>query len=132
MVAARARGFATYAAIRQLGRQGIAEMIARCCRHAACPGDAHWRAWNKMVWEPQINQGLVRFLDPRPGAVTADHDRRTDAVIAEILKTGEAFFGGVTWRGKRCMRISVCGWQTDHMDVNRALSAVERVLIGFR
>lgn len=82
----------------------------------------------ELMWEPRINQGLVRFPDPRPGATTADHDRRTDAVIAEILKTGEAFFGGTTWRNMRCMRISVCNWQTTEADVDRAVEAVKRVL----
>lgn len=125
----RGRGVATYAAIRQLGKQGIAELIERTCRHAhalvtrigALPGA-------EMVWEPQINQGLVRFLDPKPGATDADHDRRTDSVIAKILESGEAFFGGNTWQGKRCMRVSVCNWQTNSADVERAVGAVQHAL----
>ncbi len=51
-----------------------------------------------------INQGLVRFLDPHG----EDHDRRTDEIIARVQASGEAYFGGVTWRGQRAMRISVC------------------------
>lgn len=125
----RGRGVATYAAIRQLGRRGAAELIDRTCGHAYAlvtrigelPGA-------EIVWEPQVNQGLVRFLDLRQNAVEADHDRRTDATIAAILKTGEAFFGGTTWRGKRCMRVSVCNWQTSHDDVERAVAAVRGVL----
>ena len=125
----RGRGVATYAAIRQLGRSGIAELVARTCRlaHAlvtrlgALPGA-------ELVWEPQINQGLVRFLDQKTGATEADHDRRTDSVIDSILKSGEAFFGGTTWRGKRCMRVSVCNWQTNDEDVDRAVAAVQRAL----
>jgi hypothetical protein len=78
-----------------------------------------------MLWEPQINQGLVRFLDPAPGATEADHDRRTDRVIAAIKATGEAFFGGTTWRGKRAMRISVSCWQTNELDVERTIRAAE-------
>src|SRR5580704_17026433 len=96
----RARGFATYAAIRQLGRSGIAGIVERCCDNARAltlgigrlPG-------SEVLWKPVINQGLVRFLDPKG----QDHDRRTDAVIAAILAGGEAFFGGVTWQGKRAM-----------------------------
>jgi aromatic-L-amino-acid decarboxylase len=45
-----------------------------------------------------------------------------------ICKTGEAFFGGTPWRGKRCMRISVCNWQTNETDVERAIRAVQRAL----
>ena len=49
-------------------------------------------------------------------------------MIAAILKRGHAFFGGTTWRGKRCMRVSVCNWQTGDADVERAVLAVERAL----
>ena len=81
-----------------------------------------------MLAEPVINQGLVRFLDPRPGAAQSDHDRRTDEVIAAIRASGEAFFGGVTWRGRRAMRVSVCNWQTTDGDVRRVVSAVQQIL----
>jgi len=125
----RGRGVATYAALRELGRQGVADLVARCCRHAhdlvmgigSLPGA-------EVMWEPQINQGLVRFPDRRPGATEADHDRRTDEVIAGIRASGEAFFGGVTWRGRRCMRVSVSNWQTNERDVERAIAAARRVL----
>jgi hypothetical protein len=49
-------------------------------------------------------------------------------VIAAIRETGEAFFGGKTWRGKRCMRVSVSNWQTTDADVERAVATVRRVL----
>jgi glutamate/tyrosine decarboxylase-like PLP-dependent enzyme len=127
----RARGFATYAALRELGRDGVAELVARCCRHAhaivtrvgALPGA-------QAMAIPQINQGLVRFIDPRPDATVADHDRHTDAVIAAINATGEAFFTGTTWRGMRCMRVSVSSWRTTEGDVDRAVAATARVLAG--
>jgi glutamate/tyrosine decarboxylase-like PLP-dependent enzyme len=80
------------------------------------------------VCVPQINQGLVRFQDPRRGATEQDHDRRTDDVMAAINATGEAFFTGTTWRGKRCMRVSVSSWRTTEDDVDRAVAAAERVL----
>lgn len=66
----------------------------------------------ELVWEPRINQGLVRFLDPKPGATEKDHAQRTDEVIRRIVTSGKAFFGLTTWNGRRCMRISVCNWQT--------------------
>jgi aromatic-L-amino-acid decarboxylase len=80
------------------------------------------------IWEPQVNQGLVRFVEASHNATDADHDQRTDAVIAAIRETGEVFFGGTTWRGKRCMRVSVCNWQTTDADVDRAVAAVQGVL----
>ncbi len=126
----RGRGVATYVAIRQLGRRGIADLIERTCHHAhalvsrigALPGA-------EVVWEPLINQGLVRFHDPKPGATDADHDRRTDQIIGAVLRGGEAFFGGATWRDRRCMRVSVCNWQTNGGDVDRAVDAVRRALM---
>jgi len=125
----RGRGVPTYAALRQLGRAGVAALVERCCVHAhalvtgigSLPGA-------EVVWEPVINQGLVRFLNVRPGATEQDHDRQTDAVIARITASGEAFFGGTTWRGKRCMRVSVCNWQTSADDVDRAVAATQRAL----
>lgn len=121
----RARAFAAYAALRQLGRDGVAELIDRCCRHAHAivTGIGELKG-AEILWTPTINQGLVRFLDPQQGATPADHDRRTDEVIAKTLKTGEAFFGGTTWRGHRAMRVSVCNWQTSDEDVARVIRAV--------
>jgi aromatic-L-amino-acid decarboxylase len=125
----RGRGFATYAAIRQLGRSGIADLVDRCCRHATeLVRQLGTLDGAEVLAEPLINQGLVRFLDERPGATDADHDARTDAVIQHILAAGEVFFGGVTWNGKRCMRISVSNWQTNERDVERAVAAVAAAL----
>src|SRR5215213_5521563 len=126
----RARGFPTYAALRQLGRDGVAELIERCCRHAhdlvmgigSLPG-------TEVLWEPTINQGLVRFLDPSSVATEQDHDRRTEEVIAAIVASGEAFFGGTTWRGKRAMRVSVCNWRTSRDDVQRSIDSVAKSLL---
>jgi glutamate/tyrosine decarboxylase-like PLP-dependent enzyme len=115
----RARGFPTYAALRQLGRSGITELVERCCDLAralvlgigALPGA-------EVVCEPLINQGLLRFRD----------DRHTDYVIRQVVESGEAFFGGVTWRGRRCMRVSVCNWRTTEADVQRVIKAFAAIL----
>ena len=127
----RARGFATYAALRELGRTGLADLIARCCRHAHAIVTRIGALENaRPVCIPQINQGLVRFHDARPGATEEDHDRKTDEVMAAINATGEAFFTGTTWRGRRCMRVSVSSWRTTEDDVDRAVAAAERTLQG--
>lgn len=125
----RARGFATYAAIRQLGTDGIAQMIERCCESARAlvAGIGSLRG-AEVVAEPQINQGLVRFLDPNVGSSAEDHDRRTDEVIAKINAGGEAFFSGTTWKGRRAMRVSVCNWLTGQDDVARTVAAVARIV----
>ncbi len=125
----RARGFATWAALRELGRGGLTDLIRRCCRYghdmvtriAELPSA-------RAICVPQINQGLVRFYDAREGATEEDHDRRTDEVMAAINASGEAFFTGTTWRGRRCMRVSVSSWRTTAGDVDRAVAAAERAL----
>ncbi len=120
----RGRGFAVYAAIRELGRAGIGEMVARCCDLATQLVAGLATMPNvEVLARPTINQGLVRFLDEG-----GDHDGRTDQVIAAIQASGEAWFGGTTWRGKRAMRISVCNWRTTSDDVLRTLAAMRTVL----
>jgi len=129
----RARGFSTYAALRQLGRDGISGLVERCCHHARelvnrigrLPGA-------EIVWEPIINQGLVRFLDPRPGATERDHGQWTDRVIAAVVKGGEALFSGTTWHGRRAMRVSVSSWRTSDEDVARTVASIARVLDAMR
>jgi len=77
---------------------------------------------------PVLAEEVVSLLDPRPGATEADHDRRTDEVIAAIVDGGEAFFGAVTWKGRRAMRISLCNWRTSEADVERVIEAVRNAL----
>jgi glutamate/tyrosine decarboxylase-like PLP-dependent enzyme len=125
----RARGFSTYAAVRELGRTGIAEMIDRCCKCATALVEGIGSLEGvQIVWKPRINQGMVRFLDPRNGANEQDHDRFTDSVIHRIVQGGEAFFMGTTWRDRRAMRVSVLNWQTTEIDVERAVAAVRKSL----
>ncbi|HTS25477.1 MAG TPA: pyridoxal-dependent decarboxylase [Bryobacteraceae bacterium] len=125
----RARGFSTYAAIRELGRSGIARVVEQCCDRARSLVQGIGRLDGaEVIWEPTINQGLVRFLDRKPGAGEFDHDRRTDEVIARIVSGGEAYFGGTTWQGRRAMRVSVCNWRTSEDDVARVIEGVRRAL----
>jgi len=125
----RARGFPTYAAIRQLGRRGIADLIERCCEHTktlvsrvgGLPGA-------EVLCSPVLNQALLRFVDSDDDASEQDRDRGTDEVIAAVAATGEAFFTGTTWRGRRAMRVSICNWSTSAEDIDRALKAFADVL----
>lgn len=125
----RARGFATWAALLELGREGVADLVDRCCRHAealvsgigALPGA-------EIVSPAQLNQGLLRFPSSKVGATEADHDAHTDAVMAAVAASGEAMFTGSTWRGRRVMRVSVSNWRTSERDVSRAVEAFARVL----
>ena len=124
----RARGFPIYATLRALGRRGVAEIIERCCDRASdlvrrlgeLPGV-------EVLATPIINQGLVRFRHPEPGG---DDDAFTLAVIAAVVRGGEAWFGPTMWRGIRVMRVSVSSWRTREGDIDRAVAAVARALEG--
>ncbi|MBI2809912.1 MAG: aspartate aminotransferase family protein [Candidatus Melainabacteria bacterium] len=123
----RARGIPVYAALRELGKDGVEDLIDRTSRHchtivteiAKIPGA-------KMLWEPQLNQGLVRFLDSRSNASEADHDQHTKAMINAINAGGEAFFSGTVWNGMYAMRVSVVNWRTNDADVARTIEAVRK------
>jgi glutamate/tyrosine decarboxylase-like PLP-dependent enzyme len=125
----RARGFATYAAIRQLGRLGVRELIDRCCEHtrtlvsriAELPAV-------EVLSQPILNQALVRFRDSGVRVSEQDHDSRTDEVVAAVAATGEAFFTTTTWHGRRAMRVSVCNWSTSEADVERVVKTFAEVL----
>jgi glutamate/tyrosine decarboxylase-like PLP-dependent enzyme len=118
----RARGFPVYAAIRSLGRSGVAELVDRCCAHARRFGEALGAAPGvEVLNDVVLNQVLVRFLD---GA--GDHDARTRAVIRAVQDDGTCWLGGTTWHGMGAMRISVSNWATSGEDVERSLDAILR------
>jgi glutamate/tyrosine decarboxylase-like PLP-dependent enzyme len=112
----RARSFAIWAALRSLGRDGVAEMVERCCacarRFAEVLGaDDGIEVLNDVV----LNQVLVRF---------GDDDAATDAVVAAVQAEGTCWMGPTTWRGRRAMRISVSNWATTVDDVERSCAAI--------
>jgi glutamate/tyrosine decarboxylase-like PLP-dependent enzyme len=123
----RARGIPVYAALRELGKDGVADLINRTSQHCrTIVTEIGNMSGAEMLWEPKLNQGLVRFLDPRPSATEHDHNVKTDEIIAKINADGEAFFSSTTWRGKRAMRVSVVNWRTSEDDVKRTIAAVKR------
>ncbi len=114
----RARGFATWAALRELGRDGVADLVERCCRLARRFAD-HLGAVDgvEIGNDVVLNQVLVRF---------GDDDAHTDAVIAAAQAEGTCWMGGTLWRGKRYMRLSVSSWRTTEADVDRSVEAILR------
>ena len=125
----RARGFSVYAAILELGRDGLDVLIENCCQMAAELVEGLSSLPEvEILWHPTLNQGLFRIVDPRPGATEDDHARRTDGVMNRINQSGEAFFSGTTWQGKRAIRISVVNWRTDRTEVDLTIRAIAEVL----
>ncbi len=112
----RARGFAVYAAIRSLGRSGIAEMVERTCAVAARMADGLAAAAGVDVLnEVVLNQVLVRF---------DDDDATTRDVIARVQDDGTAWLAGTTFHGRVAMRISVSNWATTADDGDRTVDAI--------
>jgi glutamate/tyrosine decarboxylase-like PLP-dependent enzyme len=114
----RARAFAVWAALRSLGRSGLAELIDRCCAHAqrfAAKLSEHpdFDVLNEVV----LNQVLVRV---------GDDDARTRATAKNIQSEGEIWLGDTTWRGKVALRISVSDHATTTAHVDRAVEAIIR------
>jgi glutamate/tyrosine decarboxylase-like PLP-dependent enzyme len=117
----RARGFALYATLRSLGRDGVRDLVERCCaiahgmasRLAEAPGV---EVLNDVV----LNQVLVRFT-PRS---SDDADEHTRAVIARVQDGGTAWLGGTTWHGRAAMRISVSNWSTTEADAEVTVKAI--------
>jgi glutamate/tyrosine decarboxylase-like PLP-dependent enzyme len=112
----RARGVEVWAALRSLGRGGLAELIARTCRHAARFAEGLRDAGYAVLNDVVINQVLVSFGD-------ADATRR---VVQAIQADGTCWAGTTVWQGKTAMRISVSSWATTDDDVERSLAAMIR------
>jgi glutamate/tyrosine decarboxylase-like PLP-dependent enzyme len=113
----RARGAEVWAALRSLGRRGLAEMIERNCRQAARFAEGLRGAGFTVLNDVVLNQVLVEFGD-------ADTTRR---VIREIQIDGTCWCGGTEWQGHTAMRISVSNWSTTNEDVERSLAVMVRI-----
>lgn len=116
----RARGLEVWAALLSLGREGLVEMIERCCSHARRFATGLHAAGFEILNEVNLNQVMVAF----------GSDARTRAVIQGIQDEGTCWCGGTTWRGRAAMRISVSSWLTSEADVDRSVEAIVRVASG--
>ena len=116
----RARAFPIYAAIRTLGRRGIAALIDGCCDRARQFAEILGRDKRVSILnEVVLNQVLVRF---------SDSDDVTRNVIARVQREGTCWLGGTTWQGNAAMRISVSNWSTTAEDVEKSCDAIVRCL----
>lgn len=111
----RGRGFAVWAALRELGREGVADLVDRCCRHARHFAEVLTAGGARIVNDVVLNQVLVD--------VNAD----ADAVAAAVREEGTCWLGATTWRGQRLLRISVSNYATTTADIERSAEAILRV-----
>jgi glutamate/tyrosine decarboxylase-like PLP-dependent enzyme len=119
----RARGFAIYAALRALGRKGLAELVERCCRLALRMAERLARGPGVQILnEVVLNQVLVSFLPSEEG----DADAFTSEVIRRVQEDGTCWLSGTTWHGRRAMRISVSNWSTTEADIDASAVSILR------
>jgi glutamate/tyrosine decarboxylase-like PLP-dependent enzyme len=113
----RARGVEVWAALRSLGRKGVADVVERTCRHARRFAQGFQSAGYEILNDVVLNQVLVAFGD-------AD---TTNRVISDIQSDGTCWCGGTVWQGRTAMRISVSSWATTDEDVELSLGAMLRI-----
>jgi glutamate/tyrosine decarboxylase-like PLP-dependent enzyme len=120
----RARSIPVYAALRSLGRTGLAELVDRCCALARRLAEAMRELEGAEVLNDVVlNQVLLRF---------DDDDATTRAVVDEVQREGEAWLGGTVWRGRAAVRVSVSNWSTTEEDIDRLAAALTRALKASR
>jgi glutamate/tyrosine decarboxylase-like PLP-dependent enzyme len=124
----RARGVPVWAALRSLGRAGVAELVERCCGHARRFAAAFDQADGvEVLNEVVLNQVLVRFPDPG-----GDHAGRTREVVRRVQDDGTLWLGGTAWHGMAAMRLSVSNWRTTDEDVDRSVEVILRAARSVR
>jgi len=113
----RARGIEIWAALRSLGRKGVAELVDQTCGHARTFAHGLSAAGYEVLNEVVLNQVLVAF----------GNDQKTERVIEAIQADGTCWCGGTIWKGRKAMRISVSSWATTDADVSLSLEAMLRI-----
>jgi glutamate/tyrosine decarboxylase-like PLP-dependent enzyme len=117
----RARGFAVYAALRSLGRSGVADLVEGSCSRARQFAAAMTEvAGCEILNDVVLNQVLFRFED----------DATTSAVLESVQRSGEAWMSGTTWDGRAAIRLSVSNWRTTEADIDRTVAAFEAARVA--
>jgi aromatic-L-amino-acid decarboxylase len=116
----RARGVEFWAALKSLGRSGLAELVQRTCAHAQRFAAGLRAAGFDVLNDVVINQVLVSFGDAS----------KTQEVIRRVQEEGTCWCGGTVWQGKTAMRFSVSSWATTDADVDQSLAAILRAARG--
>ncbi len=116
-VSRRGRGIEVWAALRSLGRSGLADLVERTCRYAQRFAEGLRAAGYQILNEVVINQVLVSFGD----------EAKTRRVIEAIQQDGTCWCGPTVWQGHTALRISISSWATTEADVERSLATMIRI-----
>jgi len=110
----RMRGLEVWAALKSLGRNGLAEMVERNCRQASHLAEGLAAAGFEILNDVVLNQVMVSFGPPET----------TERVITSVQEDGTCWCGGTVWQGRTAMRISLSSWATTEDDIERSLAAI--------
>ncbi|MGB5844676.1 MAG: pyridoxal-dependent decarboxylase [Anaerolineales bacterium] len=113
----RARGIEVWAALKYLGKDGVAKLVDDTCRHARRFAEGFSAAGYQILNEVVLNQVLVSFGEPQ----------KTLQIISDIQEDGTCWMGSTKWQGHTAMRISVSSWATTDEDVEKSLAAILRI-----
>jgi glutamate/tyrosine decarboxylase-like PLP-dependent enzyme len=128
----RARGFVLYAALRNLGKKGVQQIIENCCDLAQIFASELTRLPNvRILNQVVLNQVLFR-IEPE---VSADVDTFNASIAARIQQDGICWIGATQWHGQTALRISVSNWATTSADVQQSIeslvNSIEKELAAF-
>jgi glutamate/tyrosine decarboxylase-like PLP-dependent enzyme len=118
----RGRGFVLYAALRSLGRKGVADLVERTSRLARLmAAELETDPGLELLNEVVINQVLIAIVGDEDGDATA-------AAVDRIQEDGTLWLAGTTWRGRPAIRISVCNWRTSEDDIRRSAEVIREAV----
>ena len=113
----RGRGIEVWAALKNQGREGIVELINRCCKHAKSFAEQLSENGFEILNEVVLNQVMVKFGSAE----------QTNEIIRRVQDDGTCWCGGTLWQGKTAMRISVASYVTTDKDVKLSVDAITRI-----
>ncbi|POE11751.1 aspartate aminotransferase family protein [Pectobacterium odoriferum] len=113
----RPRGIPVWAALRTLGRDGVAEMVERHCRQATLIAGGLRHAGFEVLNRVVLNQVLLR----------GETDSQTTAIREALQASGKAWFGGTVWQGRPALRISVSSWRTQDDNVQALIALLTEI-----
>ena len=110
----RARAVEVWAALRTLGRDGVGELVERCCRHARSLAAGLRELGYDVLNDVVLNEVVAATGTPA----------QIDAIASHLQTSGECWLAPTTWRDRRALRLSVCSWKTTDEDIQRTLTAI--------
>ncbi len=113
----RGRGIEVWAALKNQGRDGVAELVNRCCKHAKSFAEQLSANGFEILNEVVLNQVMVKFGTPE----------QTNEIIQRVQDDGTCWCGGTLWQGHSAMRISVSSYVTTDKDVKLSVDAITRI-----